>query len=164
MTTNLTRRTALLGTVTLPAALAPIAALAQETGSVENPVSTERDPFVSAFCRYVDAEEAYTRSFNDAERLGTESDDYIAPFCRAADEARLAMAQTVPTTTLGLMLAISALLPVFGELKPGRGDNLFSFEDMEVKDPWTNGAGEALLRSLIAASDRILNNNEPEDV
>ena len=146
-TTNLTRRTALLGSVTLPAALAPLGLAEAAT------TPTEPDPFVSAFCRYVNAEEAYARSFDIARNIeGEASDEYVRPYCDATDAARLKMCKTVPTTTLGLYLAICALLPVFGEPKAAGDGNLFSFDEMWVHDDWANGSGEALLRSLRTAA------------
>ena len=113
-TTNLTRRTALLGTAALP--LAPLGATAQIAQSAE------RDPFVSAFCRYVNAEEAFIRFGNEKAALPIEeNEEQMGELCDAAADAMLEMAETVPTTTLGLYLAICALLPVFGELKARSG-------------------------------------------
>lgn len=151
MTTTINRRTALLGTVTLPAAMAPLG-MAQAMGTEGEP-----DPFIDAFCAYVDAEIAYTRSFDlPGAHDVSGGDAIVAPYSHAAAEARLRMAETVPTTPMGLMLAINALLPVFGEPKDHGRENLFDFDCMMVPDDWANGAGEALLRSLRAGAEKVL--------
>lgn len=161
-TTKINRRTALLGSVTLPAAMAPLSVVQAADNDAAPVFETYPDPFVSAFCRYEEAECAYLEASKAAEDEGLgwqEREERAGALCDAAADAMLEMAETVPTTTLGLYLGIHALLPVFGELKAGAGRNVFSFDDMVVRGNHTNGSDEALLRSLRTAAERILNGN-----
>ena len=120
----------------------------------------EPDPFVSAFLRWEQAEQAYIRACDNAAADDAASEDVANAACDAAADAMLEMGETVPTTTLGLYLGICALLPVFGEYRAGGNHNPLSFDDMIVRGNHTNGCDEALLRSLRTAAEHILNGNE----
>jgi hypothetical protein len=143
MTTKLTRRTAMAGAAALP--LVPAAALAQ-------PV--DADPAVTAYREWLEAEKAYVRCFD----IRPDDDYHHKMMGEAVHRARMALADTVPTTLAGLALMVRASPSILGDIKTGVPDDPENFTDVdayEYEERLADDGTTRFMRSLVAGAKRL---------